>query len=175
MYEDYDYTRFEGLESDLQQVIYLELEGVLNSSSYFQNHPDVLEELQNAESPGEISDPSTLFDPGAVGVLNQVEETIDPTIVLTSSWRDHFGLPALESFLEQNGFTGSIDAVILQGDQLNTGKNEIIMWSEQELEPDQFLVIDSRELRGIENLYIVDSQTGLTDHDADRIIEHFEQ
>lgn len=170
----YEYTAFREEEPPFERVLFLEVEGVLNSETYFRNNPEVLEALRGVENPGRIERPATLFDPEAVGVLDDVVASIDPTVVLTSSWREYYSLSDFEVFFRERGYTGDLDAVIQEGDQINPSKNELIMWCEDETEPDEFLVLDTRELRGIDNQLVVDSAIGLTPEDGRGIVDHFQ-
>lgn len=173
MDSEYKNTYFDGTVPEFATVLFLEIEGVLNSRNYLSENPDVIEQLHEAKNPADIEDPAKLFDPATIAVLNRIIEDVDPTVVLTASWRQHFTRGEIESFLRERGYEGRIDATIREGDQINPEKNELIMWSEQETDPDQFLVVDTRDLRGIQNLHRVDPSTGLTTEDADTIIDHF--
>lgn len=175
MDDGFSHTRFNGQEPSFNRVLFLELEGVLNSQSYFSSNPDIVEEeLQPANDPGDIDNPPRLFDPDAIDVLNKIIDRINPTVILTSSWRKHFSIDELGSCLSSRGYEGTLHATIQQGNKLNSDKNEMIMWSEQETNPDQFLVLDTYDLRGIDNLIVVDPDTGLTEENVDQAIDHFE-
>lgn len=174
MNTDYEYTRFRGDEPDFERVLFLELEGILNSETYFRKNPEVLDALRGVENPGRIERPATLFDPEAAGVLDDVVAAVDPTVVLTSSWREYYSLSDFEGFLRERGYTGGLDAVIREGDQINPSKNELIMWCEDETAPDEFLVLDTKKLRGIDRQLVVDSTTGLTSEDGRAVVDHFQ-
>lgn len=174
MYTDYEYTHFVGDEPDFERELFLEIEGVLNSESYFRNNPDLIERLREIDNPGQIESPASLLDPDAVEVLADVVEAVGPTVVLTSIWREYYSLAEVESFLRERGYTGDLDAFVQEGDQIDPSKNEIIMWCEDETDPMEFLVVDPAPLRGIDNQLLVDSTEGLTAEDGRAIVEHFE-
>ena len=50
------------------------------------------------------------FNPKAVKVLNAICEKTDPVIILSSDWKDHFGIPDMNEFFEWNGLTHKINA-----------------------------------------------------------------
>jgi hypothetical protein len=174
MFDDYKHTHFEGSEPAFNRILFLEIEGVLNSECYFQNNPGVIEEIKGTDSPAQIENPPRLIDPSTIHILNEIMQQIQPTLILTSIWRKHFSLREIESFLEELDFEGTLDAAIWQGDELNSEKNEIIMWCEQETDPEEFLVLDTQDLLGIDNLYTIDPTTGLTDENLNPILDHFD-
>ncbi|MFB6344941.1 MAG: HAD domain-containing protein [bacterium] len=172
--DKYDFTYFRGSEPAFDKVIYFDIDGVLNSDRYFSANPDVVEEqLKGVEDPGGIDQPADLIDPEAITQLNRVVKNLEPTVVLTSTWRRHYSLREIDQFLAERGFQGTLDAGIREGPQISPEKNELILWSEQEVDPESFLVLDNRELLGIDNQVLIDSATGLTDSDTEDILLHF--
>jgi hypothetical protein len=48
------------------------------------------------------------FNKKAVNVFNAICEAVDPVIVLSSDWKDHYDLDLLNEFFQWNGITHSI-------------------------------------------------------------------
>ena len=48
------------------------------------------------------------FNPKAVNVFNEICEKTDPIVILSSDWKDHFGIPDMNEFFEWNGITHKI-------------------------------------------------------------------
>lgn len=95
-----------------QPVLFLDLDGVLNSGAYFDNKAGV-GVVVFAEQGG-------LIDPGAVVHLNRICKQTGCIVVLSSSWRETTPLDRIERWLRAAGFAGSLagkTATIGHGDR----------------------------------------------------------
>lgn len=95
-------TRRHGLGPSKIKVIFLDMDGVLNSAHFFKK-----------QDPNEIKayDASDDFfrgmiDPVAVAVLSEIAEKSGASLVLSSSWRQVISLEDLEPMLRKAGYKG---------------------------------------------------------------------
>ena len=77
------------------RVIFLDIDGVLNSSKFL-------------DGVGNVSLGSAYFDRKAVKVLNKIVDLTGAVIVISSSWRRIFSLSTLKRFLKESGFKGKV-------------------------------------------------------------------
>ncbi|OJJ15443.1 hypothetical protein BKI52_39195 [marine bacterium AO1-C] len=82
------------------KVIFLDIDGVLNHTLWFQSEERklVLEDNSRAK----------WFDPKAVALLNELTDTTEAKIVISSSWREGYPLEELTEILRLQGVTGEI-------------------------------------------------------------------
>lgn len=82
------------------KVIFLDFDGVLNSSSYAAS-------LFEAGKPTTDESGHDLFDPDTIKRLNRIVDETNAMIVVSSSWR-YLGLTALRNLWQERGFHGQI-------------------------------------------------------------------
>lgn len=91
----------------MRRVLFLDVDGVLNSVLYLQQ----AENMNHAEpnwAPGMRYDPALMIDPTLVARLNAIIEGLDVDVVLSSSWRWAFSIEQMRSFLTRRGFAGRL-------------------------------------------------------------------
>jgi len=81
-----------------QRILFLDMDGVLNSDHYFQvQRKDHVPLTRHEQALGSI-------DPEAVRLLNQIITLNDCRVVLSSYWRTLFDLKTMQEMLEDHGF-----------------------------------------------------------------------
>lgn len=74
-------------------VLFLDIDGVLNSLRYLKNNPGAFDPVQGPRS----------IDPEAAGRLNSILERTNAMVVVTSTWRLSYSIKRLESLLRSRG------------------------------------------------------------------------
>ena len=82
------------------KVIFLDFDGVLNSSGYSAT-------LFEAGRPTKDEYGQELFDPETVNLLNRIVDETEAKIVISSSWR-YLGITALRDMWQERGLHGQI-------------------------------------------------------------------
>lgn len=128
------------------QVIFLDIDGVLNLGGAFR--PGILERH-------------------LVARLNELAAIPHVRVVVTSLWRIRFEPDELEIIFRASGYTGPrLEALDVAEDRVQG----ILAWV-QENHPDQFLILDDRDLGGFGPEFIrVDNSLGLSDDDVTRAL-----
>lgn len=125
------------------KILFLDIDGVLNSQNYITRTMDEREKMRIDEM-GNDSYWAMLIDPDAVAVLNTIIKATGAKVVLSSSWRNSHSLTEMRAFLKLRGFEGElIDktpkrapmAPYLRG-------NEIQAWLDKHPEVKQFVILD---------------------------------
>jgi Swiss Army Knife RNA repair-like protein len=84
------------------KVIFLDIDGVLNSAEWFAAAQDVRSGLSRIDKLQEM------IEPRAVELLNDLLARTGATVVLSSSWRISYGMGFIGRALMKRGFTGRI-------------------------------------------------------------------
>jgi hypothetical protein len=103
--------------AEQQPIVFLDIDGVLNSIQFMQKHPKT----------------RTQLDRDAIKLLNQLTEETGCKYVISSTWRLLHALDKLGEVLKEHGFTGEI---IGKTPDLRIGKysdciqrgNEVLAW-----------------------------------------------
>jgi len=156
----------------MNKIIFLDIDGVLNSDIYF-NSPAFKEESKGM-SWEEIMliAHHTHLDPVAIHIFNQLVNRSKAEVVLSSTWRLKYSIEALNNMLKDRGATFQINAV--------TPKHpEYIGWSSFPIprgieiqaylnsldqKPESFVILDDVDnmVHLINYLILVDDYYGLT-------------
>lgn len=146
---------------DMETVLFLDIDGVLNSEAWLQRYLDAGQPL-----------PRPPLDPLAVARLERIIRETGARIVLSTSWRGH---PELPGWLRSHGCTGEVIGVT---PYLGIGPRgrEITRWLERAQarhEPiGSVCILDDGDDMGDLRPYLVqtDPAVGLQDGDVDRAI-----
>ena len=82
------------------KIIFLDIDGVLNHTLWFQSEERKLISSENSRA--------MWFDPKSVALLNELTDATQAYIVISSSWREGYPLEELVAILESQGVTGEI-------------------------------------------------------------------
>ena len=152
------------------KVIFLDIDGVLNSRKYI-----------NSLGDGLFDNPTYQMDPVAVARLNVITNATKAKIVVSSSWRLPFlmhptPLPALQACMQSYGITG--DIIGMTCERANAVRNrrgkEIQIWiNDHYNDIEKFVIIDDdTDMGRIRTHQVVTKfEDGLLDFHVDRIIE----
>lgn len=89
------------------KILFLDLDGVLNSSAYFQSLAErVAQGLGDESSLQQYA--SAMLDPEAIWELNRIVQATSAVVVISSSWRHGHPLTHISRMLRFRGFEGHI-------------------------------------------------------------------
>lgn len=115
------------------RVVFLDIDGVLNSSEWF---------LRRKKEGREVA-PCKELDRSAVLLLNEIVSKTDAKIVISSSWRLAFDLEFIISVLEKHGFNGEVLGRTPHRTTFPVHRgNEIQDWLDGHPEVTEFCIID---------------------------------
>lgn len=135
-------------------IIFLDLDGVLNSGRFFR--------AQRAAGRRTLTTVERI-DPASVAQLNRIVATIDPIVVVSSTWREKHSLDTLTQCLRSNGYIGRLYGAtpVLSGQ--NRGQ-EIQAWMTRKgLIPSEVIILDDNDDMDhlLPRLVLTDTDTGL--------------
>jgi hypothetical protein len=144
------------------KIIFLDIDGVLNSRQYITHMSDLFD------------DPKHQIDPACVVRLNTITDTVGANIVVSSTWRKAFhSVYQLQECIASYGITGKVvgmtpDFVAQQPSGLYVAYGhrggEITAWMNDNLGVDNYIVIDDESVMGHgDRLIKTQFDTGLLD------------
>lgn len=86
------------------RVIFLDMDGVMNSSAFFRGRDDRENSLQEMLGEGKLGFGAAQIDPAAVSILNKIVEDADAHVVISSSWRHIWTHREIAEMLASRGF-----------------------------------------------------------------------
>lgn len=89
--------------NNLYKLIFLDIDGVLNSEKFFRRRGEPDFDLGN-EPPYPLSE----FDPKSVGLLNKIINETNASIVVSSAWRIGRSIEELKELFDSVGIEGNI-------------------------------------------------------------------
>ena len=147
------------------RVICFDCDGVLNSETWYKTH-----------RPGNLEGQDNDIDPKCIERLNKICSETGAYLVMSSDWRYDFNCSCKR--LYNAGLTGLIigrtEMSIFSPKELSRGK-EIQNWVDQNLtKDDQWCIIDDRtDMIPGQPFFKINWEVGLTDEDAENIINYF--
>jgi hypothetical protein len=150
------------------KLIFLDIDGVLNSGAFYRERPP--------EARLALSDETwwqEMIDAEAVARLNRIIAETGANVVISSSWRIVLDAGALRSVLKACGFEGEIIGVT---DQLVEGTrgDEIVAWlAHTAHDVEAFAILDDDEDMGelVGRLIRTTWELGLQDEHVERALE----
>lgn len=155
------------------RVIFLDIDGVLNSQRYFES---------GAIDPSGLSWGKSQIDPEAVSRLNTLVAETGAKIVISSSWRHMWSLGEMKKMLGERGFEHVDDIIDITPTLDGVRGDEILDWLENQEEGSRiggesvgdFVIIDDDSdfphPGQSEKLVQTNHEVGLTDLDVRRAI-----
>ena len=116
-------------------VIFLDLDGVLNSHRYLYVTPKPWDGMEYE------GNEHLQLDPVAIDRLNQIIEATQAVVVVSSSWRHGHSRERLQEMLEARGFTGEVIDVTPDDSRLDRG-DEIALWLADHPDVERYVVLD---------------------------------
>lgn len=149
------------------RVLFLDIDGVLNSSNYFRR------EAGEVDGRGLEAYEGAQIDPFAIERLNRVIDATCAEVVISSAWRLGGSLGSIQRVLRARGFKHRVfckTPVLLEG----LRNNEIQKWLDDNQPVERFAIVDDLFVAGIgfaPQFVLTDYEDGLTDAHADRLIQ----
>lgn len=165
------------------KVIFLDIDGVLNTESYITAVWDVVERMDKiSNSKNNIMEYlhdqyGSLFDPMAIRFLKHICDQTGAKIVISSTWR-HSGLGEMQDMWKHRNLPSEVIGITPDhsrktGSTLQRGK-EIAEWLSEHTDVESYVIIDDdadMESEQFRNFVNTDPQYGLTKSDAKKAIE----
>lgn len=158
----------------MKSVLFLDVDGVLNSRDYMKNRRHITRPTGHA------------IDAVTVPRLNAVTDRTGAKIVISSSWRLGFELPRLADILKTHGVTGEIvgktPRLLEEIGKLDDGSpscrsrdrgHEIQAWLDEHPEVTAFAIVDDNsDMAHLKDRLVQTSwETGLLDEHVERLVE----
>lgn len=142
------------------KVIFLDIDGVLNSGPFLTCQHDV-----------GFFDDIDQIDPVNVEFLNQIINATNSKIVVSSSWRNHFDFNFLVKFLRSAGIVGEVVGKTPTFNIQNTRDLEIASWIADNNPESILLLEDAHDMHSLQLFTIfTDPDQGLIDSDVNKAI-----
>lgn len=154
------------------KVIFLDFDGVLNSMAW----------MRACADRGDIFEGPVGIDKAAVAVLNKIIEKTGAKVVVSSTWRKGHNIAALQTILDEAGFTGEVigKTCSLYGEDPRSGRrlergDEILRWI-AEHKTSRFVIIDDSSDMNVllDKLVRTSWENGLTEAHVPEILKHLE-
>jgi hypothetical protein len=156
------------------KVLFLDIDGVLNSSEYFfsKGYLDETESMTDAETML-LAHPSHL-DPSALQVINHIVKESGAQVVLSSSWRMKYTIEEWTEMMQKRGATFKITGRTPKHSMSTTRGAEILDYiNSMRNKPDSIVIIDDHS--DMDNLkkYLVltNGKFGITMRDAEKALQ----
>ena len=128
-------------------IIFLDIDGVLATNIQFQMNKERFHEKHAWADELRVPYP---FDPECVNILNEIIETTDAEIVLSSDWKLHWNILELHEIFHQNGVIKSPRTVTLNvtAEEFDLEEERAYQISEfiKKFKPKQYVIIDDLEV-----------------------------
>lgn len=146
-------------------IIFLDIDGVLNDEKW--------ERICREESLTSDKVDETRIDPAKIGLINQLVVRTNAKIVISSSWRQTFGLLVCSQMLKRRGLIA--DIVDVTPTLINKCRgDEIQVWlqNNEALNVTNFVILDdSSEMNNVsQHLIKTDPRFGLTQEHVERAL-----
>tara|TARA_B100000508_G_C11463052_1_gene280182 strand:- start:2069 stop:2548 length:480 start_codon:yes stop_codon:yes gene_type:complete len=159
------------MESEIRKIIFLDIDGVLNSTAFF-------EEQGVIKAPTREDYNKQMIDPIAVSILKRIIDETGAEVVLSSAWRisEENRRYIDENVVALEGYTQSCSSRI-RGAEIN-------MWLEKNVPSKvrrfklKYAIVDDDSdmlLWQKDSFFRIDGKFGLTNEDANLIIKHLNQ
>ena len=130
------------------RIVFLDMDGVLNSANYLDSNPKLDPETATAPDSKSLHWWTRMVNPEQVKLLNEIIESTKAKVVISSSWRYHCDAERMQEVLDAKGFVGEvIGRTPRQSDngyRSETRGHEIERWLVQNkhLEIESFVILD---------------------------------
>ena len=151
------------------KVIFLDIDGVLNTSGYYSFAYQKNFKVRDNNG--------TIFDPECIKNLNEITDRTGAKIVISSAWRT-LGIQKLKQIFSDRGITGEIIDCTPIGtidDLFFCRGQEIEHWLTYNGFPEKVAVLDDQSLgKNYKWKYFfqTDATSGITEEIKNRVIEH---
>ena len=151
------------------KILFLDFDGVMVTERH-------QTELMTAGSP--LQDAyGSLFDPTCVKFLQEIIDSTDAGIVVTSTWKMTMGLDGIQRMWEERNLPGKVIGVTPEIDPIHRG-DEIAAWLAAQTGAVRYAILDDCPIldffreEQLQHLFRVDERTGLDENTASMSIYH---
>jgi hypothetical protein len=154
------------------KVLFLDIDGVLNSAEWYGRRPRELRDLPNTDHNVGLCE----IDPEAVARLGRIVDATGARIVISSTWRRVFRLPTIRLLLAERGLRAEVVGVTpdLGGVAMLGRGEEIRAWLAAHPDVTAFAVLDDNdEMDAVREAFVptwLDGEDGLADEHVERVI-----
>lgn len=156
----------------MRKILFLDFDGVMTSGRYLTR--------QMASGSPLRDDYGAVFDPMCVEFLQQIIDSSDADIVVTSTWKITLGLDGLQQMWEARNLPGKVVGVTPDIDPIHRG-DEIAAWLAANQTAVRYAIIDDCPIldffreEQLQHLFRVDERTGLDNDTVKLVIEHLKK
>jgi hypothetical protein len=144
------------------KLIFLDIDGVLNSTEYFEREGKA--HVDGFDYPS-VRWWAASIDPHTIRRLNRLIRDTGADVIISSSWRSGLRMEYLQEVLETRGFRGRIIGETPQFD--DRPRCDEIVSSVMNLKPEAYVVFDDDEDAEVPGKFVRTSElVGLTDADV---------
>lgn len=153
------------------KVIFLDIDGVLNSASFMKARQKDFDTVDKSEEDRWLD----MLDQEAVNLLNKAVKATSANIVVSSTWRILHSAEKLSFFLKEKGFIGSIIDITPSFSGKPRG-DEIQAWLDKNQIDDFVIIDDDNDMGELSHRLVQTSwQTGIQQQHVDKIISMLSQ
>lgn len=160
------------------KYIFLDIDGVFNSSEYDKSERYLLETVGMSDAEIMLIAHHTHIDPEAVKVFNDLVARSGAVVVLSSTWRAKYSVDEMNEMLKGRGATFKVSAAtpILFGKlsaRIPRGKEIAHFLRLLETPPESFVIIDDHDdmLQLKKNLVQTNVKFGITKDDVEKALK----
>lgn len=161
------------------KYIFLDIDGVLNSSEYVMSMPYLLETAGMSDAEVMLIAHHTHLDPLAIKILNDLVKRSGAEVILSSTWRGKYSPAEMTKMLKDRGgeFEIKDSTPILFGkinsNRLPRGKEIVAFLQRLEVQPESLVILDDHDdMLHLKPLLVqTNIKVGLTTDDVEKALE----
>lgn len=150
------------------KMLFLDCDGVLNTDPHLHimKHPEDFDQ-------GKLS---KYIHKSKIKLLNQIVEEVNPTIVISSAWRNVLSIKEMQKIFDDKGFIGELECATEKGGVEHDDRWKQINKIIKEYSPERYVILDDDHLSTDEdfenpNFVKTKDKQGLTQSDVDKAIK----
>jgi hypothetical protein len=167
------------MSKKLLKLIFLDIDGTVNSDAYCTSKEYLEETSQMSEQLIMLVNHYVLLDPKALGLVNDLVDRSGATVVLSSTWRAKYSPSEITKMMQDRGatFTVSDSTPVLHGkvnsSRIPRGKEISAYLAKLEVKPESFVILDDHDDMLSLGQFLVKTtmKLGLTSDDVERALK----
>lgn len=163
------------------KLIFLDFDGVMNSERYFNNSVFLTETKGMDWDEIMLIAHHTHLDRDAIQLINQLVDRSGASVVVSSTWRQHYSIDELNQMLKDRGATFTIIAAtpVHRSHYIGWGMSNVIRGKEiqeyldETVQPVQFVILDdiNNMAHLSDHLVLTDEDVGITQEDIEKALK----
>jgi hypothetical protein len=161
------------------KLIFLDIDGVLNSSQYIRSEEYRMETLGMSDAEVMLIAHHTHLDPKALLILNDLVLWSGAEVVLSSTWRAKYSPEDLTEMMRQRGATFKISdsTPVLHGkvnsSRIPRGKEIEAYLAKLEVQPEAYVILDDHDdMLNLKKFLVLTSiKVGITSDDVEKALK----